>query len=440
MEGACHQTDERQVSGRARLGYSRRHSRQAAVYGRRSGGGSLRELASRVSAVCARAHGDHVRRPSLDHSPVRGFLHRQGIQRLLPPQPGRRPERSLGGIRSSHPPRLRFGSSPGPGRRGQGRGGHRFGRGHEDSLRSDSAGTNERFDDHERGGAAGHGRLHRGRRRAGRRSGKAHRHDSERHFKRIPDPQHVYLSAAALHADRFGHHRLLLREHAQVQHGEHQRLSHDGGRGRFGAAVCLYPGRWAGVRARGARRRFEHRRFCPAAVVFLRRRHELLHGDRHAPGCALSLARTHQPFRAQKSPLHHAAHARPDLRLESDRTGSLQQHHPHHPGGPVGRSGRHPVAAHQFLRRSHRAADRFFGPDRAQHPVDHSGRVADLSRGRPPGRQLLRRGADKRNRHGGPQDHRRGRRDGGHGQSDQPRRSPPAVRPGSIRSRTSLWG
>ena len=54
------------------------------------------------------------------------------------------------------------------GRRRQGRRGHRFGRGHEDSLRPDPAGADVRLHDHERRGAAHHGVLHRGRRRAGR--------------------------------------------------------------------------------------------------------------------------------------------------------------------------------------------------------------------------------------------------------------------------------
>ena len=61
-------------------------------------------------------------------------------------------------------------------------------------------------------------------------------------LKGVPDPQHLHLSAHALHAHRFGHHRLLLREHAQVQHGQHQRLPHDGSRRQQRAPDGLHPG------------------------------------------------------------------------------------------------------------------------------------------------------------------------------------------------------
>ena len=47
----------------------------------------------------------------------------------------------------------------------------------------------------------------------------------------------------ALHADRVGHHRLLLQAHAQIQYRQHQRVSHDGSRREFGASDRLYPGR-----------------------------------------------------------------------------------------------------------------------------------------------------------------------------------------------------
>ncbi len=59
-------------------------------------------------AVPPRALPDDVHHPALDHPPVRRLLDRRGVQRLLPPQPGGRPEGPLGRLRPRHPPRLRL--------------------------------------------------------------------------------------------------------------------------------------------------------------------------------------------------------------------------------------------------------------------------------------------------------------------------------------------
>ena len=64
-----------------------------------------------AAAVRPRALSDDVRQPAVDHPPVRRLLHRGRVQRLLPPQPGRRPEGAVGGVRPGHPPRLRLRSS-----------------------------------------------------------------------------------------------------------------------------------------------------------------------------------------------------------------------------------------------------------------------------------------------------------------------------------------
>jgi methylmalonyl-CoA mutase len=45
-----------------------------------------------------------------------------------------------------------------------------------------------------------------------------------------------------------------------------------------------------------------HRRLCPAAVLFLRGGHEFFHGDRHAAGRPLPVARTDQPSSTPKTP------------------------------------------------------------------------------------------------------------------------------------------
>ena len=60
----------------------------------------------RRAAVRARAVSDDVCQPAVDHPPVRRVLHRRGLQRVLPAQPGRGSEGPVGGVRPGHPPRL----------------------------------------------------------------------------------------------------------------------------------------------------------------------------------------------------------------------------------------------------------------------------------------------------------------------------------------------
>ncbi len=61
-----------------------------------------------AAAVRPRAVPDDVRQPAVDHPAVRRVLHRRGVERVLPPQPGRRAEGPLGRLRPGHPPRLRL--------------------------------------------------------------------------------------------------------------------------------------------------------------------------------------------------------------------------------------------------------------------------------------------------------------------------------------------
>ena len=157
------------------------------------------------------------------------------------------PER---GLRPGHPPRLRLRPPARGGRRGQGRRGHRLGGGHENPLRPDSARPDVGVDDHERGGAARAGLLHRGGRGAGRGARKAGGHHSERHSEGVHGAQHLHLPARAEHA----HHRRHLRLHggadAQVQLHLHLGLPHAGGRRHRRPGAGLHPGRRPGVRAR----------------------------------------------------------------------------------------------------------------------------------------------------------------------------------------------
>ena len=77
-------------------------------------------------AVPARAVPDDVRQPAVDDPPVRRLLHRRGVQRLLPAQPGRRAEGPVDRVRPGHPPRLRLRPPAGGRRRRHGRRGDRL--------------------------------------------------------------------------------------------------------------------------------------------------------------------------------------------------------------------------------------------------------------------------------------------------------------------------
>ena len=84
----------------------------------------------------------------------------------------------------------------------------------------------------------------------------------------------------------------------------------------------------------------------------------------------------------------------PDLGLEPDRPGRLQQRDADLHRGARRHPRPHPVAAHQCARRSARPADRLLRPHRPQHPALHSAGDRHLPGDRSLGRQLLCRAAD----------------------------------------------
>ena len=214
------------------------------------GGPSLRRHAAGLRALPARPAADDVRRAALDHPPVRRLLHRRGVQRLLPQGAGRRRAGRVGGLRPRHPPRLRLRSPARGRRRRQGRRGHRLGRGHEDPLRRHPARQGVGVDDHERRRAAGAGRLHRGRRGAGRQPGPALRDHPERHPQGVHGPQHLHLPARAVDAHRRPTSSATRRGNMPKFNSiSDLRLPHPGSRGDAGAGTGLHAGRRHGVRA-----------------------------------------------------------------------------------------------------------------------------------------------------------------------------------------------
>jgi methylmalonyl-CoA mutase len=150
------------------IGTPRRHSGKTPLHRRRSGKNGTSGRPARLCALCARAHGHHVRRTALDHPPVCRFSTAKESnafyrRNLAAGQKGLSVAFDLAthrGYDSDHPRVV--------GRCGQGRRGHRFGGGHEDPVRSDPLERDVGFHDHERRRAAHSGHVHRGRRRAGR--------------------------------------------------------------------------------------------------------------------------------------------------------------------------------------------------------------------------------------------------------------------------------
>ena len=258
----------------------RAHPRQGRLYGRRPRRHGAPELHGRHRTVPARSLFDDVRDASVDHPPVRRILDRRGVQRILPPQPRRRTERSVGGLRPGNAPRLRRRPSARGGRRGQGRRVDLLGGGHEGALQRHSAGQDVGVDDHERRRAADPRLLHRDGPGAGLHARPAGRYDPERHPQGVHGAQHLYISARVLDADHRRHLRVHLEEHAQVQLNLDFGLPHAGGGRHERHRAGLHAGRRSGVPARRYQCRHVGRRLRTAPVVLLGHRHEPLHGDR----------------------------------------------------------------------------------------------------------------------------------------------------------------
>ena len=80
----------------------------------------------------------------------------------------------------------------------------------------------------------------------------------------------------------------------------------------------------------------------------------------------------------------------------ADGPAAAEQHRPHRDRGARRRARRHPVAAHQLLRRGARASDRAGGAGRASHPAGDRARDRRRQHHRPARRLLLRREAHRR--------------------------------------------
>ena len=154
------------------------------------------------------------------------------------------------------------------------------------------------------------------------------------------------------------HHRVHGAEDAPFQLDLDLRLPHAGGRRDAGAGAGLHAGRRQGIREDRDRQGPRRRRLRAAAVVLLGHRDEFLSRDRQDARRAPAVVPDHAGLRGQERQEPDAAHALPDLGLEPDRAGPVQQHRAHHGRGHGRGVRRHAEPAHQQLRRGDRAADR----------------------------------------------------------------------------------
>ena len=112
--------------------------------------------------------------------------------------------------------------------------------------------------------------LHRRRQEAGRLSRPAQRDPAERHPQGVHRPRHLCLPAPPVHAPRGRRVQVLRRECAPLEHHQHQRLPHAGGRRHRQPGVGLHLRQRYRLRAGRRRRRTAGGRLCPAAVFLLR--------------------------------------------------------------------------------------------------------------------------------------------------------------------------
>ena len=232
-------------------------------------------------------------------------------------------------------------------------------------------------------------------------------------------------------------------QHAALAPGLDLRLPHPRGRLDRRAGARVHAQGRLHLRRGADRARHRRRRLRAAAELLLQRADRLLRGDRQVPRRPPDLgARAARDLRREEPALVADALPHADRGRVADRPAAAQQHRPHGDRGARRRARRHPVAAHELLRRGARAADRGRGADRAAHAADHRPRDRRDEHDRPARRLLLRRGADRPDRGAGlrllRQD-RRARRDGRGGQAQLPaaRDRRRRVRAAGARSTTS---
>ena len=234
-------------------------------------------------------------RSPVGHAHLRRPLRRPALERALPPQPGKGPDRPLGRLRPADPDRLRPRPRPRPRRGRQGRRLDRQQGRHARPVRRHPARRDEHLDDDQRDRRLAARPLRHGRRGKRGRPLRAQGHDPERHHQGVPLARHLRLPARALDAADRRHGRLHRQRGAELEPDQHLQLPPAGGRGDAGPGDRLR----ALDRDRGPRRgqgpRPGRRRRLPEGLrpdlVLRQRRHQAGRGDRQAAGDGPSLER-----------------------------------------------------------------------------------------------------------------------------------------------------
>ena len=307
-----------------------------------------------------------------------GFASRRGHQQPLPLPDRARLDRALDGLRPADParPRLRRPAVP---RRGRPhRGADRHDRGHADLLRPDPARRGLDLDDDQRPGGDPAAALRAGRRGAGRPAGEAARHGPERRAEGVRGARQLHLPARGDDAADHRHLRVLPRARPEVEHDLDLRLPHPregllGGAGGRLHALQRDRLRGGGARARGS----TIDEFAPRLAFFFNCHNNVFQEIAKFRAVRRMWARDHaralrrrRTTRSTDDPLPH-----PDRRRHAAGAAARGEHHPRRAAGLRGGLRRHPVAAHERLRRGAGAADRALGADRAAHPAGARPRV-----------------------------------------------------------------
>ncbi len=140
--------------GRRPSGHRLRDRDPAGLRGRRPGRVRRRPGPGAPGPAAVRPRGlpVHVPGPAVDHAAVRGDGVGRRHQPQIPVPPRSRPDRAVRGVRPPHPDGLRLRPSPGRGRGGADRGGHRLHRRPAAAVRRDPAGPGVHVHDHQRHG------------------------------------------------------------------------------------------------------------------------------------------------------------------------------------------------------------------------------------------------------------------------------------------------
>ena len=194
--------------------------------------------------------------------------------------------------------------------------------------------------------------------------------DPERRAQGVHRAGHLHLPAAAVAAADRGHLPVLPGRDPAVEHHLHLRLPHGRGRRLARAGDRLHARQRHRVCADRRCRRDGRRRLRAAAVLLLRRADDAARRGRQVPGRAQDLGPGDAGgVRRAEPQVADAALPHPDGRGAAHRPAAGGEPRPGHPPGPRRRARRHPVAAHQLLRRGHRPAHGQVGPAGAAHPA-----------------------------------------------------------------------